>query len=61
MAAATPEQEPAQDGDVVIKADEALAVWTTRAWMNDRDPAWQPVDTYIQKAAKRQPECENRQ
>ena len=61
MAAATSEQEPAQDRDVVIKADEASAVWTTRSRMDDGDPARQPVDTYIQKAAKRQSECENRQ
>ena len=60
MAAATPEHEPAQYRDVVIKVNQRLALRTARSRMDDRDPSRQPIDTDIQKADKRQPECENR-
>src|ERR1700687_2708134 len=65
MAAAAPQDQPAQNGNVVIGRDQVVTAGTARTRKDDRQVSWQAIDTHIQEAAKGQPQdedrrCENR-
>ena len=56
MAASSAQQQPTQNGHIVVEGNPLIAVRAGRPWTDDRQITWQPVDTHVQKAAKRQPE-----
>ena len=54
VAAAGAEEDPAEEGDVVVPADGGEAVGAVRTRLADTAMPWQSRDTHIQEAAKEQ-------
>ena len=59
-AAAAAQKQPADHRQIVVEGDQLLAAGALRTRRHYRHAQGQAVDTHVQKAAKCQPEGENR-
>ena len=55
----SPQNQPAEYGNIVIKLDGLAAFGTSRSRVNYGQASWNTIDTHIQKAAKEQPKHKN--
>ena len=56
MAAASPQPQPAKDGNIVVSGNLRSAIGARRTRANDRQATRHPIDADIQEAAQDQPE-----